>query len=150
LAFVIAAVISMWAVSNFVPLSFLYFPYYYGYIVILIYGVYYNKGLYKLTGILAILFEFIFSSLSMLIRNLPLSVVNNYLMIMVLIIDVNIMIFLYYLYSNLIRLKEENNMLLLGHGWLSKESAQIKGYNSWRRFWHNFGYAVSFKWAKKK
>ena len=40
--------------------------------------------------------------------------------------------------------------ILIGYGWLSKESAQIKGYNSWRRFWHNVGYALSFKWAKKK
>lgn len=40
--------------------------------------------------------------------------------------------------------------ILVGFGWLSKESAQINGYNAWKRFWHNVGYVLSFKWAKKK
>ena len=39
--------------------------------------------------------------------------------------------------------------ILWGSGWFSKEEAQKRGYNSWKRFWHNVGYAVSFKWAKK-
>lgn len=39
--------------------------------------------------------------------------------------------------------------LLLGWGWLGKSEAQEKGYGAWKRFWHNFGYAVSFKWARK-
>lgn len=41
-------------------------------------------------------------------------------------------------------------MILLGKGWLSKTEAQENGYNSWKRFWHNVGYAVTFKWARKK
>lgn len=41
-------------------------------------------------------------------------------------------------------------MLIWGSGILSKEEAQAKGYNSWKRFWHNFGYVVTFKWLKKK
>lgn len=41
-------------------------------------------------------------------------------------------------------------MIIVGHGLLSKEDAQKKGYNSWKRFWHNVGYAVTFKWLKKK
>jgi hypothetical protein len=40
--------------------------------------------------------------------------------------------------------------LLTGLGWLGKEDAQVKGYNAWKRFWHNFAYVVTFKWAKKK
>lgn len=40
--------------------------------------------------------------------------------------------------------------LLLGSGWLSKKEAQENVYNSWRRFWHNIGYALSFKWLRKK
>lgn len=40
-------------------------------------------------------------------------------------------------------------MLITGSGWLGKEEAQARGYNSFKRFWHNVGYAVSFKWAKK-
>jgi hypothetical protein len=40
--------------------------------------------------------------------------------------------------------------LLWGFGLLGKEEAQEKGYSSFKRFWHNVGYAVSFKWARKK
>lgn len=40
--------------------------------------------------------------------------------------------------------------LLWGHGIMSKPDAQEKGYNSWKRFWHNVGYVVTFKWLKKK
>jgi len=40
--------------------------------------------------------------------------------------------------------------LLLGYGWLSKTDAQQKGYNGWKRFWHNIGYALSFKWLCRK
>lgn len=38
----------------------------------------------------------------------------------------------------------------IGYGWLSKPDAQAKGYNSLKRFWHNVGYVVTFKWLKKK
>jgi hypothetical protein len=41
-------------------------------------------------------------------------------------------------------------MILWGTGWMSKPDAQKNGYNAWKRFWHNAGYAVSFKWLKKK
>lgn len=41
-------------------------------------------------------------------------------------------------------------MILLGGGWLGKEEAQQNGYNAWKRFWHNVGYVVTFKWAKKR
>lgn len=40
--------------------------------------------------------------------------------------------------------------ILLGKGFLSKSDAQAKGYNAWKRFWHNFGCVVTFKWLKKK
>lgn len=39
--------------------------------------------------------------------------------------------------------------ILWGKGWLSKASAQKEGYGEWKRFWHNVGYAVTFKWLKK-
>ncbi len=39
--------------------------------------------------------------------------------------------------------------IILGAGWLGRAEAQAKGYNSWKRFWHNFGYVVTFKWARK-
>lgn len=40
--------------------------------------------------------------------------------------------------------------LWTGLGWLGKEEAQRNGYNSFKRFWHNVWYVVSFKWARKK
>lgn len=40
--------------------------------------------------------------------------------------------------------------IITGYGWFSKEDAQAKGYSSWKRFWHNVGYVVSFKWARKR
>lgn len=40
--------------------------------------------------------------------------------------------------------------LLTGFGWLGKEQAQVNGYNAFKRFWHNFAYVVTFKWARKK
>lgn len=39
--------------------------------------------------------------------------------------------------------------ILLGRGWLGKEEAQAKGYNAWKRGWHNLGYIFTFKWARK-
>lgn len=41
-------------------------------------------------------------------------------------------------------------MIIWGSGWMSKPEAQEKGFNAWKRFWHNVGYIVTFKWAKKK
>ena len=40
--------------------------------------------------------------------------------------------------------------IILGKGFFSKEDALAKGYTSWQRFWHNVGFAVTFKWLKKK
>ena len=40
-------------------------------------------------------------------------------------------------------------MLITGTGWLGRADAQANGHNSWKRFWHNVWYVVSFKWAKK-
>ena len=39
--------------------------------------------------------------------------------------------------------------LITGYGWLGKEDAQVRGYNSVKRFFHNVGYVLSFKWARK-
>lgn len=40
--------------------------------------------------------------------------------------------------------------ILIGHGWLSKKEAQENGYTKWKRFWHNVGYILTFKWLFKK
>lgn len=37
-----------------------------------------------------------------------------------------------------------------GAGWFGSAEAQKNGYSAWKRFWHNFGYVVSFKWARKQ
>lgn len=40
-------------------------------------------------------------------------------------------------------------MILLGKGWLSKPESQENGYSAWKRFWHNVGFVITFKWARK-
>ena len=40
-------------------------------------------------------------------------------------------------------------MYITGMGLLGRADAQAEGYNAWKRFWHNFGCVVTFKWAKK-
>lgn len=107
LAVVIFCIVSMWAVSNFVPLSFIYFPSWYGYVVLVAIGTTYQKGWKKCFGLIAILLETAFTVISFLVRNVPIVVLDNYLMISILIIDMYFMSALYYLYSNLIRLRKE-------------------------------------------
>ena len=104
---IISLIISIWAVSNFVPLGKLAFPSWHAYLVYFGLSIYYQKGFKKLFGALAIIFELIFSAISILTRNISLHILDNYLIVSILIIDVYIMIGLYYLYSNLIRLRKE-------------------------------------------
>jgi hypothetical protein len=106
LAIVFAIITSVWIVSNFVPLTFGYLPFWYAYLVMILWGIRTQKGWKKCFGIFAIVFEFIFSTVSIITRNIPLHILDDYLMVAILIIDVNIMITLYYLYSNLIILKK--------------------------------------------
>lgn len=103
----IFVLISMWGVSNFVPLSFINLPFWYGYVAIIAFGVYIQKGWKRTFGIIAIALQFVFTSISMLARNVSLQVITDYLAIMILIIDSYIMFALYYLYSNIIRLNKE-------------------------------------------
>ena len=98
-------ILSIWAGVNFLNSDFI--KMWYAYILYIIIALIYQKGCKKLFGILAIVFEFLFASLSMLVRNLELQVMTDYLITSILIIDVNIMIVLYYLYSNLIKLNKE-------------------------------------------
>lgn len=150
LILVIVFITSIWAVSNFVPLSFLFLPFWYGYFVVILFGIIEQVGWKKLYGVLAIVLEFLFSTISMATRNINASILSDYLSSLILSIDVYLMIILYYLYTNLSKYKQgESEMLVLGYGWLGKAEAQEKGYNSFKRFWHNVGYALSFKWAKK-
>ena len=149
LLFYILSSISMWAIVHFTHIDFLIM--FYGYVLIILYSVIVQKSWKKLYGVLAISLEFVFTTITLVTRNLELQIISNYFIMTILSIDMYTMYALYYLYSNLLRIKKENGMaFLVGHGWLSKESAQINGYNAWKRFWHNVGYALSFKWAKKK
>lgn len=141
--------ITMWIVANFSTIELLRMNY--GYVLIILFAVIIQDKWKKLYGLLAIVLELLFTTLSFVTRNIELGLMLDYLTFLILSIDLYIMYALYYLYSNLLNLKGSNIMaVFIGHGWLSKESTQIQGYNSWRRFWHNVGYAVSFKWAKKK
>ena len=107
LIFVIFGIVSIWAVSNFVPLGKLQFPAWYAYVVFIAAGIIYQKGWKKTFGVLAILFETLFSIISAITRNLPVYVMSNYLITAIFIFDLYLMLGLYYLYSNLIRLKGE-------------------------------------------
>lgn len=145
----IGLIISNWLIVNFVNIDIIKMSY--GYVVIVLMGVLYQKHWKKCFGIIAIILEMAFTTLSMITRSIELQVMSDYFISIILSIDLYIMYALYYLYSNLIRINKENDMaIIVGSGWLSKESAQVNGYNAWKRFWHNVGYTLSFKWAKKK
>lgn len=148
LLFYILSSISMWAIVHFTHIEILIV--FYGYVVIILYAIIVQKSWKKLYGILAIFLELLFNVITFLTRNLELRVVSSYFIMTVLSIDMYIMYVLYYLYSNLLRIKKENNMaFLVGHGLLSKEDAQKRGYSNFKRFCHNARYIASFKWAKK-
>ena len=107
LAFVLFGIVSIWAVSNFVPLGKLQFPAWYAYVVFIIASCKYQKGWKKLFGVLAIALETIFSVVSALVRNIPVDIISNYLILSIFIFDLYLMLGLYYLYSNLNKLKKE-------------------------------------------
>lgn len=107
LLFVIFGIVSIWAISNFMPLGKLQFPSWYAYLVFVLASLIYQKGWKKTFGLLAIVFELAFSFISMQVRNLPIEIMSNYLIIMIFIFDLYLMLALYYLYSNLINLKKE-------------------------------------------
>jgi hypothetical protein len=95
----------MWYVANFVKIEIIQI--FYGYILIIMLGVIYQKSWKKLFGLLSIALEFLFGTLSLITRNLPLEIVTNQLIMLISSIDIYTMYLLYYLYSNLIRLRKE-------------------------------------------
>lgn len=98
-------IISMWVVVHFVDIEIVKMLY--GYIVIIVYGALSQKGSKKFFGILAVVLQIIFSVVSMLVRNVELNLVYNYMISLVLSFDIYIMYCLYYLYSNLLKIKKE-------------------------------------------
>lgn len=102
---VILSVLTIWVVANFINIEILQMLC--GYVIISLIGVFKQNGVKKLLGCLAVVLDFVFCTISMLTRNIALSVLSNYFIMPILSIDVNIMFALYYLYSNLIKLKKE-------------------------------------------
>lgn len=101
----ILGIISIWAVCNFVPSSFYNLPFWYGYLFIIVFTAIYQKGWRKLSSLVSIVLEIAFSTISMLIRNIRLAMIDDYLLLFILSIDVFIMYFLYYLHANLNKIK---------------------------------------------
>lgn len=106
LIYVIPMLLSMWIVVNFIP-NFLSLSYWYGYLILIIFSVITQVGWKKIFGLLAIVLDTLFVLISFLTRNIKVEFQNDYLILMVLIIDLYIMYGLYYLYANLIRIKKE-------------------------------------------
>ena len=98
--------ISMWVVINFVPKNFLNIQFWYGYVVIICFGLFKQTGWKKIFGLIAVILQFLFRTISMVIRNNKLKLIDNYLILLVLLIDIYIMYALFYLYTNLIKLKK--------------------------------------------
>ena len=103
--FVFGGIVSMWVVVNFVNIDFL--TMYYGYIVLILYGIIYQRSWKKCLGLISVFLELLFSIISILTRNMNLVVYDNYLISAIMIIDMYIMAILYYLYSNLKKFKKE-------------------------------------------
>lgn len=103
--FIFILILSIWAVVNFSKIDFLIM--WYGYALSILIGIIYQKGWKKTFGLLSILLELVFSGISLLTRNINLTIIYDELTILILGIDIYIMYFLYYLYMNLIRLKKE-------------------------------------------
>ena len=101
-----AILISLWAVVNFMPAQFQWFSSSFGYVITILLAIIYNKGIKKTFGVVAVIADIAFSALSMLTRSVELQIVTDYLLLLILCIDIYIMATLYYLYSNLIRLKK--------------------------------------------
>lgn len=101
----ILSVLAIWIAVNFVNIEII--EMFLGYVLITVFGIIHQKKFKKLLGLLAVVLDFAFTTISMLTRNIELSVTTNYLVLLILLIDVNIMFCLYYLYSNLLKLKKE-------------------------------------------
>lgn len=105
LLFVIISIIFVWYCANFSNNEFIIM--YGGYITFVLASAIYQKRWKKLLGFLAIALEIVFALVSMITRNLPIEVMSNYLVTAIFIFDLYLMTALYYLYSNLIKMKKE-------------------------------------------
>lgn len=103
---IVSLIVSIWAVVNFVPLQFSFISANYTYVLFVLLSFVYNNGKNKWYGLIAVLLDNLFSVLSIMIRDVKLQIVTDYLVLLILCIDIYIMTALYYLYSNLLRLKK--------------------------------------------
>ncbi len=103
--FVFLSSVTMWFVSNFVTIDIIQMLY--GYLLVVLYGAITQKSYKRLLGLICVALEFGFSTVSMLIRNVSLVVSSDYILSLILSVDVYLMYALYYLYINLIRIKKE-------------------------------------------
>lgn len=99
LVIISALIISVWAVVNFGKCQI--FQANYVYVIMIVLGIVYQKYWKRLFGVLAIILELSFSGISIITRNIELQVITDYLVLLILYIDVYFMTALYYLYSNL-------------------------------------------------
>ena len=97
--------ITSWIVANFVNVQIIKLLW--SYTVVLIASLIFNIGWKKLLGFICIALDFAFCTLSMITRNIDIVVLSNYFVALILSIDLYIMYALYYLYSNLLRMKKE-------------------------------------------
>lgn len=144
----------IWAAIALLSLLFSYsmkvvFPVvsmWFDFVVIIVFTYCYCRRIIR--PILGIGLNLIFQLISLTIRNISISepVRDNSLVALILMIDVYIMLVLYYLYTNY---KEAMQMGIWFNGWLSDQKAQELGYNEWKQFCCNIKYFLSFKWAKK-
>jgi hypothetical protein len=100
-----AVLILIWAVVNFIPLRYSAITSNFAYFVFICYGIAYQNKWKRLYGVLAIVFDFAFSVISAIVRNIKVEIITDYLVLLILCIDIYIMTTLYYLYSNLKKLK---------------------------------------------
>jgi hypothetical protein len=97
--------ITIWIVANFITLPVLKLTY--GYSIFTLIGIIKQRGWKKTFGLISVAFDFVFSTISMITRNINVEVLSNYMIAIIGSIDLYIMYGLYYLYSNLTRLKKE-------------------------------------------
>lgn len=102
---ILLIIVSIWSI-RFVP-NLLNIHFWFGYSIVVIYGIIVQKGIKKTFGIISVILDFVFSTISILTRNIPLEITRNFLVGNILLIDMYLMYALYYLYSNLIKMKKE-------------------------------------------
>lgn len=104
LVFYILSALLTWVTVNFVNIFL--FEMFSGYVLIFIFGFVYQDKFKKMFGALAIILDFLFSTISMLVRSIELSMITDYLILLIGCIDFYIMYCLYFLYANILNLKK--------------------------------------------